>query len=156
MVGPERCAHEKIDLLCHFPLRLAFLGYLVPELVCFQISKESQADLVIQHTLRQKEGQNQNEAMARRILDRKAAVDVSLVVDAFLACFIPLWIVGVCRQIMEVVPILAVKITNAIFVVSFVANSIIYSIRKQAFRESVKNMMRRIRFRCGSNLQFKW
>lgn len=89
--------------------------------------------------------------MARGILDRKAAVDVSLVVDAFLACFIPLWIVGVCRQIMKVVPILSVKITNAIFFVSFMANPIIYSDRKQAFQESVKNMMRRIRFRCGSN-----
>ena len=48
-------------------------------------------------------------------------------------------------------PIVAVKFTNAIYLVSSMANPIIYSIRKQTFRQSVKKMMRRIVLRCGSN-----
>ena len=108
-----------------------------------------QADLVIQHTLSQNKGQN--EGTARKIFDRKAAVDVSIVIGAFLAFYIPLWIVNICRKFVKDVPLLAVKITNAIYLVSSMANPIIYSIRKQAFRKSVKTMMRRIEFRCGSN-----
>lgn len=109
-----------------------------------------QADLEMQQTLSQNKGRN--EATARKIFDRKAAVDVSIVVGAFLAFYIPLWIVNSCRHFIKDIPIMAVKITNAIYLVSSMANPIIYSIRKQAFRKSVKKMLRRIGFRCGSNV----
>ena len=135
----------------------AILGLVLPFLVisCLNWSvfktarRVQQADLEIQHTLSQNKGQN--EATARKIFDRKAAVDVSTVVGAFLAFYIPLWIVNSCRHFIKDVPIMAVKITNAIYLVSSMANPIIYSIRKQAFRKSVKKMMRRIGFRPGSN-----
>lgn len=109
-----------------------------------------QADLEMQQTLSQNKGRN--EATARKIFDRKAAVDVSIVVGAFLAFYIRLWIVNSCRHFIKDIPIMAVKITNAIYLVSSMANPIIYSIRKQAFRKSVKKMLRRIGFRCGSNV----
>ena len=115
-------------------------------------SRIQQNELVPQHMLNSNE--SQNEAVARRIRDRKAAVDVSIVVGAFLVCFIPIWTVGVCRQTMkntEDVPVLAIMIAHAITMVNSMVNSIIYSIRKQAFRDGVKKMMRRIGFLPRSN-----
>ena len=135
----------------------AILGLVLPFLVISYLNwsvfktarRVQQADLEIQHTLSQ--NKEQNEATARKIFDRKAAVDVSIVVGAFLAFYIPLWIVNSCRHFIKDIPIMAVKITNAIYLVSSMANPIIYSIRKQAFRKSVKKMMRRIGFSPGSN-----
>ena len=135
----------------------AFLGLVLPFFVILYLNwtvfktarRVQQADLEIQHTLSQNKGQN--EPKARKIFDRKAAVDVSIVVGAFLALYIPLWIVNSCRHFIKDIPIMAVKITKAIYIISSMANPIIYSIRKQAFRKSVKKMMRGIGFRCGSN-----
>lgn len=133
-----------------FGLALPFLVISYLNWSVFKTARRvQQADLEIQHTLNQNKGQN--EATTRKIFDRKAAVDVSFVVGAFLAFYIPLWIVNICRQFMKDVPIMAVKFTNAIYLVSSMANPIIYSIRKQAFRKSVKKMMRRMVFRCASN-----
>ena len=133
-----------------FSLVLPFLVILYLNWSVFKTARRvQQADQVIQHTLIQNKGQNK--AMVRQIFDRKAAVDVSIVVGAFLGLYIPIWVVNSCRHFAEDVPMLAVKIAKAIYLVSSMANPIIYSIRKQAFRKSVKKMMRRIGFGCGSN-----
>lgn len=132
---------------------LPFLFILYMNWSVFKTARRVRQDeLVPQHLL--KPGESQNEAVARRTSNRKAAVDVCIVVGAFLLCFIPVWILGVFRQTMENtedVPALASMIANAIFLVSSMVNPIIYSIRKQAFRDAVKKGMRRFGFTCGSN-----
>lgn len=133
-----------------FSLILPFLVILYLNWSVFKTARRvQQADQIIQHTFIQNKGQSK--AMARKIFDRKAAVDVSIVVGAFLGFYIPIWVVNICRQFVEDVPMLVVKIAKAIYLVSSMANPIIYSLRKQAFRKSVKKMMRRIGFICGSN-----
>lgn len=82
----------------------------------------------------------------RRMNERKAAVDVSVIIAAFLLCFLPGWIVGLCRQFVKNVKIPAevTLSTTCIFFVSSVCNPIIYSIRKREFRTRVKNLFRRV------------
>ena len=81
----------------------------------------------------------QQENSKRRITERKAALDVSIIIAAFLFCFLPSWIVGLCLQFAEstYVPSEAVLVTACIFTLSSVCNPIIYSIRKRDFRTAV-------------------
>ena len=90
--------------------------------------------------------ENQQQETSRRRIKRKAAVDVSIIIAAFLVCFFPGWVVGICRKFIKSieVPAEAVWITKCIFVVSSLCNSIIYSIRKRDFRAGIKNVLRRI------------
>ena len=83
----------------------------------------------------------------RRITERKAALDVSLIIAAFLLCFLPTWIVGLYVGLFKStnVPSEAVLVTNCIFTFSSVCNPIIYSIRKRDFRRAVKEMFLRKR-----------
>ena len=43
-------------------------------------------------------GPQQQEIASRRLRDRKAAVDVTIIIATFLLCYLPLWITGICRQ----------------------------------------------------------
>ena len=43
-------------------------------------------------------GPQQQEIASRRLRDRKAAVDVAIIIATFLLCYLPLWITGICRQ----------------------------------------------------------
>ena len=95
--------------------------------------------------------ENQLQEMSRRRSERKAAVDVCIIIAAFMVCFLPAWTVGICRQFLRgsEVPAEAVLVTNAIFLISTLCNAIIYSIRKRDFRAGVKNVFRRMVV-CGS------
>ncbi|XP_068704932.1 octopamine receptor beta-1R-like [Montipora foliosa] len=92
-------------------------------------------------------GSNAQQPMKnRQITERKAVIDVSIIIGAFLLCFIPGWIVAICRQFAKAitVPSQAVLITSCIFIASSVCNPIIYSVRKRDFRSVVKKLLRRI------------
>ncbi|KAJ7325626.1 hypothetical protein OS493_029489 [Desmophyllum pertusum] len=72
--------------------------------------------------------------MSRRRSERKAAVDVSIIIAAFLLCFLPSGSL-----------VFAVSSSRAAkFQPSSLCNPIIYSIRKREFRTGVKNVLRRI------------
>ncbi|XP_078350645.1 octopamine receptor beta-2R-like [Oculina patagonica] len=92
------------------------------------------------------ESERQFQEMSREITERKAAVDVSIIIAAFLVCFLPGWITGICRQFVKSskVPAEVILSTTCIFFVSSLCNPIIYSIRKRDFRSGVKDMLRRI------------
>ena len=84
--------------------------------------------------------------MAIRKKERKATIDVSIIIAAFLLCFRPSWIVNLCRYFQKSikVPAEAVLITSCIFFVSTLCNPFIYSIRKRDFRTGVMAVFRRI------------
>ena len=88
----------------------------------------------------------QQEMVSRRLRDRKAAVDVTIIIAAFLVCFLPFWVTGICRLFVPGidVPAEADLATACIFFLSTICNPIIYSIRKREFRGAVKKMFRRI------------
>ena len=94
---------------------------------------------------------NSGQEISRRIREQKAAVDVIIVITAFLICCISGWITGICRQFITSfkVPAEVILVTSCIYMSSFLCNPIIYSIRKRAFRMGVKNVFRRIGI-CGS------
>ncbi|XP_078384462.1 octopamine receptor beta-1R-like [Oculina patagonica] len=89
--------------------------------------------------------ENQLQEMSRRRSERKAAVDVCIIIAAFMVCFLPAWIVGICRHFKNLdIPAKLVLGTNAIFHESALCNPIIYSIRKREFRAGVRNVLRRM------------
>ena len=91
-------------------------------------------------------GPQQQEIASRRIRDRKAPVDVTIIIATFLLCYLPLWITGICRQFVPGIdfPAEAVLATMCIFFLSAVCDPIIYSIRKREFRKAVKKMLRKV------------
>ena len=94
----------------------------------------------------------QQQETSRRVRERKAATDVSIIIAPFLLCFLPIWIVGTCRQFaggMDI-PSDVVLITACIFSFSTLCNPIIYSIRKNDFRAGAKNVLRRFTV-CATN-----
>ena len=90
------------------------------------------------------EGQQQENR--RQGSERKAAVDASIIIAAFILCYLPTWVVGILRQFVKSVEVPAetVLVTSSIFMANSLCNPIIYSIRKREFRTSVKNLFRRI------------
>ena len=98
------------------------------------------------------ESQQQNNSR-RRITERKAALDVSLIIVAFLLCFFPTWMVGLYVRFFKStnVPYEAVLVTYCIFTVSSVCNPIIYSIRERVFRRAVKELFLRTRIAPHGN-----
>ena len=80
--------------------------------------------------------------------ERKAAVDFIIIITAFLLCFVPVWVAGICHQFKINVPAKVVLSTSCIYIVSGVCNPIIYSIRKREFRNAVKSVLRRTGL-CG-------
>ena len=92
--------------------------------------------------------ESQQQVMETRRREYKAAADVSIVIAAFLACYLPAWIVVICRQFVEI-PANAILLVNAIFFLSSVLNPIIYSFRKREFRNAVYTRWRWLKL-CGS------
>ena len=85
--------------------------------------------------------------LARRKKERRASFDVFIIIAAFLICFLPLWVVSFCRQYATRIKVSCqvVLLSNCLFFVSSLCNSIIYSIRKKEFRDAVKKMFSRMR-----------
>ena len=97
--------------------------------------------------------ESQQQETSRKRAERKAAVDVAIIIAAFLLCYLPTWIVGFFRQLVKSVevPAEAALVTPCIFMVNSLCNPIIYAIRKREFRSGVKNVLRRFRFGRSSN-----
>ena len=89
----------------------------------------------------------QQDNSGRRITERKAALDVSIIIAAFLVCFLPTWMLGLYVRFLKStnVPSEAVLVASSILMFSSVCNPIIYSIRKRDFRRAVKEMFVRKR-----------
>ena len=89
---------------------------------------------------------NQQQQMSKRTKERKAAVDIGIVICGFLLRFLPGYVVGFVRKLAKSikVPGEAVLVRSCIFHASSICNPIIYSIRKRDLRTGVKNMFRRI------------
>lgn len=87
--------------------------------------------------------------LSRRKRERMAAIDVSIIIAAFLLCNLPMWIVHFARQFVESikVPSEAAPVASAIFMANCLCNPIIYSIRKRDFRARVRTLFRRIGIR---------
>ena len=95
--------------------------------------------------------ENKREELSTRKRERKAAVDVVVIITAFLLCFVPAWAAGICRHFKINVPAKVVLSTSCIYIVSAVCNPIIYSIRKREFRNAVKSVLRRTGLCTSSN-----
>ena len=137
---------------------LAIAFFVVPFVVIailnWSVYKAAKAQLngaAIQHgRLDGTEGQQQENRRQGR--EQKAAVDVTIIIAAFMLCYLPTWVVGILRQIDESieVPAETVLITSSFFMANSLCNPIIYSIRKREFRTAVKNLFRRIGL-CGNS-----
>ena len=88
----------------------------------------------------------QQQRTTRQTTEWKAAVDVIVIITAFLLCFLPFIFERIFHRFIQSieVPAEAVQVASCVFMVSSVCNPIIYSIRKRDFRTAVKNMFRRI------------
>ena len=141
-------------------IMLAVLTFFVPFLVIVFLNWKvfKVADILRRNTVGVQEGRLANdhsqwhELTARRIRERKAAVDVSIIIAAFLLCYLPGWITGLCRQFVKNINVSpeVVQITTGIFFANSLCNPIIYSVRKREFRTWVKNLLRRIIGVCRS------
>lgn len=89
----------------------------------------------------------------KSMIYRKAAVDVSIIIGAFVLCYVPGWITVFCRQYLKSrqVPAEVVLVTSSVFFVSSLCNPIIYSIRKRKFRTGVQTVLRRAGICRGSH-----
>lgn len=87
----------------------------------------------------------QQQEIPRRVRERKAAVDITIIVAAFLLCLFPRYIVRLFRLFWKFVkvPAEAVQVSSSVFLISSLCNPIIYSVRKREFRIGVKNLLRR-------------
>ena len=87
----------------------------------------------------------QQQEISRRVRERKAAVDITITVAAFLLCLFPRYIVRLFRLFWKIVkvPAEAVQVSSSVFLISSLCNPIIYSVRKREFRIGVKNLLRR-------------
>jgi len=78
--------------------------------------------------------------------ERKAAADITIIICAFLLCFLPAYFVGILRQFVKSskVPAKVVLFKNCIFTASTICNPVNYSIQNRDFRTGLKNVLRRI------------
>ena len=135
-------------------LFLAIISFVVPFLIIaflnwrvFKTAKILQRNVVTTPQVGILSGlESQMPEMSTRMRERKAAVDVSIIIAAFLLCFLPGWVTGLCRQFGKStkVPVEAILSTTCIFFISSMCNPIIYSIRKRDFRSGVKDALRRV------------
>ena len=88
---------------------------------------------------------HQQDNSRRRLKERKAALDVGIIIAAFALCFLPTWIMNIYLRFVKSVPSEAVLVKYCIFTFSSVCNPIIYSIRKRDFRRKAKNLFLRRR-----------
>ena len=87
---------------------------------------------------------------ARRIKDRKAAVDICIIMAAFMICYLPEWTDFVLHYFFKVeFPPEVTQTTRCIYYISSVTNPIIYSVRKREFRGGVKRTIKRIVGLCA-------
>ncbi|XP_078350644.1 octopamine receptor beta-1R-like [Oculina patagonica] len=137
---------------------LALISFVAPFLVIvflnwrvFKTAKILQRNTVAVQVETTSGSGNQLSEMSRRMREKKAAVDVSIIIAAFLLCYLPGWMTGLCRQFGKnvEVPAEAILSTNCIFTVSSLCNPIVYSIRKREFRAGIKNVLRRMGV-CGT------
>ena len=100
------------------------------------------------------DSESQPRNAARRFNERKAAVDVTIIISAFLVCYVPYWFAGLYRLHIESskFPAEAIIVVNCIFLANTGCNPIIYSIRKRDFRAGVKNIWGRICEMCRACL----
>ena len=84
--------------------------------------------------------ESQQQEMAKRKKERKAAVDMTIIICAFVMCFVPAYFVGILRQFVKSikVPAEVVQVKTCIFTASTICNPNIYSIRKRDFRNGLK------------------
>lgn len=99
--------------------------------------------------------ESQQQEISQRKMEHKAAVDVRIIIAAFLLCYLPGWMVGVLRQFVNrfKIPAEAVLVSTGISFLSSLCNPVIYSIRKREFRKAVKNVLRRMGI-CEDNAVF--
>lgn len=82
----------------------------------------------------------------RRLKENKAAIDVLLIVGAFLLTFLPKWVLTVYCGITEAcesVPFAVVITVNCAVHLNSIWNPIIYSVRKRDFRKTVVKVFRK-------------
>ena len=130
-----------------------FLVIVVSNLSVYKTAKAQVNALAIQiGNLSASEGQQQeDQANLRPWSERKAALDVTIIITAFLLSYLPAWIVGLCRQFAKGIEVSAevILVTSSVVTLNSLCNPIIYSIRKREFRTAMKNVFGRIR-RCLS------
>lgn len=87
----------------------------------------------------------QQQEIPRRVRERKAAVDIIIIVATFWLCFFPMYIIRLFRLFWKFVkvPAEAVQVSSFVFLISSLCNPIVYSVRKREFRMGVKNLFRR-------------
>ena len=92
------------------------------------------------------ESEDQQQEMTRTRGEHKAAVDVAIIIGAFLLCLLPGWVADLCRQFARNTKVSAevVLSTKCSFFISTLCNPIIYSIRKKEFRASAMRVLRRM------------
>ena len=142
----------------HVMIAIAFLvlPFLVIVILNWSVYKaaKAQANAAAIQRVSVAGSESQRQEMTRQnLIEQKAAVDVSIITGAFLLCFLPGWIEGLCRRSFKSikVPGNVVLVTSCIFIFSSVSNPIIYSFRKREFRTWIKNQFRPIGLCEGSN-----
>lgn len=135
-----------------FVFRLALQDNRLLNWKVFKTANRLQVNTVAAVQARHLAGSNlsqQEQFETRRIMDRKAAVDVCIIVVAFLLCYLPDWIVFNFYQFFgKEFPLRAIQFTRCILYASTL-NLIFYSIRKRELRAWVKKMLRRMPDLCG-------
>ena len=96
---------------------------------------------------------HQQDNSRRRLTESKAALDVTIIIAAFVLCFLPTWIMNLCLWLFKsiYVPSEAVLVTYCILTFSSECKPIIYFIRKRDFRRAVKNLLVRRRITPQTN-----
>lgn len=118
---------------------IAFLNRLVYK------TAKNQVEALGQRQLGWNGGSNrQQQEIPRRMRERKAAVDIIIIVAAFLLCVFPMNIARLFRLFWKLgdVPAEAVQVLSSVFLISSLCNPIIYSVRKNEFRIGVKSLLR--------------
>ena len=88
--------------------------------------------------------ENKKREMTRSLNERKAAIDVIIIITAFFLCYLPTLALSLFRRFIKSnVSAEVVHVTTCIFMASTVCNPLIYSIRKRDFRAGVKDLLRR-------------
>lgn len=125
-------------------LVIAFLNWSV-----YKVAKNQINALEVQ--MGNLDGPPNQQEMLWRISERKAAVNISIIIAAFVLCFVPAYIVGLVRQFTKSikVPGEVVLAATSVLIASSVCNPIIYAIHKRDFRTGVKKVLRRIGI-CGN------
>ena len=135
-----------------------FIGFILPfaVIIClnWSVYKKAKHQAKAIGSLMENRAHSQQLQPPRQRIELRAAVDVGIIIAAFLLCFLPGWAVTICRQFIGSVkvPSEVVLVTSCIFIANSLCNPIIYSVRKRHFRTGVKQVLRRIGIRGRSNI----